>query len=115
MAAKAYTVRPVSGLRQSPHRSVAFLLSDEDEDINAAETFDRLIPAKRRAVLDRFDYWISGGHNDDYFHGWPNEPSYKDCFVFKWKDGRQRHRLYGFLCHPLLQTNRRFQLCVLVS
>jgi hypothetical protein len=35
--------------------------------------------------------------------------------VFKWKVRRQHHRLYGFLCHPTPNANRRFQLCVLVS
>ncbi len=68
-----------------------------------------------RELLDRFDYWIAGGIHDRYFHGWPNDAEYKDCFVFKWKKKRDCHRIYGFLDHPTPGSNPRFQLCVLVS
>ncbi len=47
-----------------------------------------------------------------YFHGWPNEPKFKHCFVFKWKDRNRLQRLYGFLCNP---ADDAFQVCVLVS
>jgi hypothetical protein len=36
-----------------------------------------------------------------------------DYFVFK--DVAKRHRFYGFLCHPLLETNAAFWLCVLTT
>jgi len=40
---------------------------------------------------------------------------YKHCFVFKWKENRQNHRLYGFLCNPQPTSRPGFQLCVLAT
>lgn len=77
--------------------------------------FQRLSGNIVRQVRSRFDYWIDGGIEPRYFHGWPNNLKYKDCWVFKWKESRRCHRLYGFLCHPRRLSNPRFQLCVLVS
>jgi hypothetical protein len=114
----AYVVVPVQGLARSEMRGLAYLACADDDEIDADSTIAELqIPKnldRRRQVWSRFDYWVAGGRNDNYFHGWPNEESYKHCFVFKWKDNRLRHRLYGFLCNPLT-TKPRFQLCVLVS
>ena len=62
----------------------------------------------------RFDLWIDGGTHDKYFHGWPSQPRYKQCFVFKWKDGQACHRMYGFLFHPQA-GNPAFQVCVLAT
>ena len=112
---RPYAVVPINGLKPSERRGIIFLVRDDDDALNAAGTFDALEQKQKRAVLDRFDFWIDGGINDRYFHGWPNVPEYKQCFVFRWKHGRQNHRLYGFLCHPQPKVRPRFQICVLVS
>jgi hypothetical protein len=92
------------------------LVRDDDDDLDAAGVFATLEPKPRRAVLDRFDLWIDGKEfRDNYFHGWPNNPKYKQSFVFKWKYKNRNHRLYGFLCHPQRKTRPQFQLCVLIS
>jgi hypothetical protein len=91
-------------------RAIAFLSSKET---NAAAAFSRLNTKREREVRDRFDYWIDGFHKDAYFHGWVNNPKYKNCWVFKWKDKRIDQRLYGFLWHPLPKLNPHFPLCVL--
>ena len=111
---ESYAVAPVAGLKPSNRRAIAFLVSRDDGRTSAQDAFNRLAAKKARDVRSRFDFWIDFGINDDYFHGWPNHPKYKGCWVFKWKDNRQRHRLYGFLVNPLPLGNASFQLCVLV-
>jgi hypothetical protein len=113
-----YSIRAIDGLAMSPRRSIVFLLSDE-EDLNAASTFDSMNvetgkrSKQQRTVLDRFDFWISGGVKDNWFHGWPNDPKYANCFTFKWNFRSVDQRLYGFLCNPRRKSDPRFQLCVL--
>jgi hypothetical protein len=70
---------------------------------------------RKNMVRDRFDHWLQGNAHDKYFHGWPNNPRYKECFVFKGKDGRRHQRLYGFLTHPRPRTAARLLVCVLAS
>jgi len=96
-------------------RAVGFLDSDTDANLNGRSTFESLKRESERAVRTRFDWWISGDTpNDRWFHGWPNQPKYKECFTFKWKENRQHQRLYGFLHHPQPKTQPRFQICVLI-
>lgn len=83
MASQAYKVEKVAQLRESQRRSIAFLLVNGDENINGAKVFQSLDPRRRRELLTRFDLWIDGGRRDNYFHGWPNDRRYKDCFTFK--------------------------------
>ena len=111
----AYRVRRVGGLRGSNWRAVVFLTCDADSEINASEAFEKLLQKRRRELLDRFDHWIAGGVQDNYFHGWPNNPRYKNCFVFKLREKRLCSRFYGFLFHPIPNANPRFQVCVLCS
>ena len=111
----SYAVEQIEGLRYSDRRAVVFLTSNEDEDLNAFDEFQQLPTNTDRKVRDRMDYWIGGGIHDDYFHGWPNDPEKKECFSFRWNEKRQRHRFYGFLHHPYLQTDPRFLLCVLLT
>jgi hypothetical protein len=60
------------------------------------------------------DMWVDGENGPaSRFHGFPNDSQYDMCFVFKAKENRQHHRLYGYLHHPLPVLNPRFQLCVL--
>jgi hypothetical protein len=110
-----YVVIPIPGLRRSESRAIAFLSCDGDPQIDAKAAFDNLSEKRTRELMTRFDYWIDGKRQDDYFHGWPNEPSNKECFVFKWKDKKVRHRLYGFLVNPKPKHNHSFRVCILVS
>lgn len=115
-----YSIKAISGLAASTRRSVVFLLSDEC-NLDAETRFSSMNePNKSRSnqqrnVLNRMDYWIGGGHNDRWFHGWPNQPRYASCFTFKWNYRDIDQRFYGFLCNPLRESNPRFQLCVLHS
>ena len=114
-SSQAYSVVRIDGLKPSDRRGIVFLVREGDGDLNAAETFGVLEQKQKRAVFDRFDLWVDGDIKDNYFHGWPNIPKYKQCFVFKWKHKKRNHRLYGFLYHPQPKTRPRFQLCVLIS
>jgi hypothetical protein len=104
------------------HRAIGFLEEIIDEGdgesrIDAKVEFDSLGLSnlkKRRELDTRFDYWIDGGRNDKWFHGWPNDYDVKECFCFKWEHKKRTHRLYGFLFHPQSHTNPAFQICVLV-
>lgn len=118
MATGAYRIVKIPGLRDSPRRAVAYLECEGDDEIDAGAilgTLDHGGNTKRRQLLlARFEYWIGHNRCDKYFHGWPNEPGHKNCIVFRWNEGREMQRLYGFTCHPR-KTDPSFQLCVLVS
>lgn len=114
MGGAQFSIVLIDGLAPSIYRGVVFLTQD-DESLNAANVFDCLEDKPRREVLTRFDYWISGGKNDRWFHGWPNEKKHSNCFTFKWKCRRVMSRFYGFLCHPQPNTKPRYQVCVLHS
>jgi len=112
----SYTVTPIANLWVSTNRGLAFLeSSDSADELNARLVFEALPEKKQDMVRSRFDHWLQGNKHDKYFHGWPNNPTYKDCFVFKWKDKRQHQRLYGFLTHPRPLTAAWFMACILVS
>lgn len=114
MQLRTFTVEEIPNLQQAKDRSIAFLVCPEDAGIDAKKVFEGLSAEKQRLVRDRFDYWLQRGKHKLYFHGW-DHPPYKDCFVFKWKEGRQHQRLYGFLIHPRPMTDNRLEVCVLVS
>lgn len=97
---ESYHVKLIPG-HQITRRGLAFLISESEMNISAKGVFDKLSLNRERQVRSRFDYWLDGGTNDKWFHGWPNNPIYKDCFVFKWRESNQHHRFYGFLCNPL--------------
>ena len=85
--------------------------SDEHGEINAWITFQGLETKPKREMLDRFDLWKrTDQHNKKYFHRF-DEPSHRDCLVFK----RQDDRFYGFWIHPRKRTDARYQLCILVN
>ncbi len=114
MPPSSYTFKLADGGFRFERRAIAFLESPEDASLDAGAVFNALSKSKQRIVRDRFDYWVRGGDNmPNWFHGW-NEIPYRECFCFKWKENRQRHRLYGFLCHPRPITNAGFWLCVLI-
>lgn len=110
-----YTAIPISGVRASSRRGIAFLVSESDRKVDAKLYFDGIKKEKiKRDVLARFDYWLGGNTCDKYFHGWPNDANRRDCFACKWREGHSRHRLYGFLAHPRVFAPA-FQVCVIVS
>lgn len=110
-----YRIEDIEGLRKTEFRAVVLLVSEGDEEVDAAETFESLDAKRERELRTRFEAWIDGvHHNNQWFHGF-NREGYRECFVFKWTEKRLRYRLYGFLCHPLPRTNKRFQVCVLTN
>jgi hypothetical protein len=110
-----YSVALIDGLTVNGYRTVAFLRSSDDSAVDAYAAFEALNPKASNEMRSRFDYWIGGGHKDNYFHGWPNDQNRKECFVFKRKQGRTHCRYYGFLINPRPNTAPRYQVCVLVS
>ncbi len=96
------------------HRAIGFLENSESAELDAGMMFDELEGNYKRYVRASMDSWLDGQICDSRFHGWPNDHEHKSCFTFKWKERRQHHRLYGFLCNPKPASNRGFRLCVLV-
>jgi hypothetical protein len=111
----AYSATLIQGVPINERRGLAFLECPEDDRVTAREAYESLDDGLRRNLKSRFEYWLGGNHQDKYFHGWPNNPSRKECFAFKQKEGRVHHRLYGFLMNPRPQTDPGFQVCILVS
>ena len=114
MSGSKFSIEFIDGLTPSDHRGVVFLKHD-DGTLDAASVFDCLDDSPRRTVLTRFDHWIIGSKNDRWFHGWPNEKKFSNCFTFKWKYRGVMNRFYGFLCHPQPNARPRYQLCTLHS
>src|SRR6266851_696319 len=113
MFAGTLTFSFVSLLPIGPRRAIGFLENESDPDFDAKATFGGLSQKSERLLRSRFGYWLEGGPpNDRWFHGW-NDAKYKHCFVFKWDEKRVHHRIYGFLCNPIIEMPR-FQVCVLI-
>jgi hypothetical protein len=110
---RSYVLRTPTGFRFD-RRAVGFLEYEADIEMDAGAVFDGLEGAAKQAVRTRLDHWLEGNVYDKYFHGFPNQSSYKHCFTVKWHVKRQEHRLYGFLCNAKPQSDARFQLCVLI-
>lgn len=112
MGQKRLTFRLVPGVNPSSGRAVGFL--EGDDQLDAGQVFDGLDEKALRRIGSIMDWWIAGHDSpDEWFHGWPNDPYYKNCFTFRWKEKRAGNRLYGFLCHPRPISDRSFQLCAL--
>lgn len=109
-----FAVTKIPGLKETD-KGLAFLECAKRKDIDAMDVFDKLKGKKREDVLNRFDHWLDGFHFNKYFHGFPNHPTYHECWVFKWKQAKVHHRLYGFLTNPRPLTDRGFRACILVS
>lgn len=105
----------IDGVRLTQRRGIAFLESDTDDELDARKEFNRLSTNERRNLLSRMEHWLNGFTCDKYFHGWPNIPERKDLFTFKLTRGRLHLRFYGFLFHPRVPVDSRFQVCILVS
>ena len=111
-----YEVKRIPGLRHDGRRrGLAFLDSKTDKSIDAKPAYETLKQKQKGDLFNRFDYWMDGGIYDRYFHGWPNNPIYKHCFVFKLKIAGAHHRWYGFLINPRPLTDRSFLVCILAS
>jgi len=79
----AYSVQRVAGMNYEENpRDVVFLVSSEEEWMDANAVFDALIQKHRDEMRSRFDYWQRGGRQDKYFHGFDG-PAYRENFVFK--------------------------------
>jgi hypothetical protein len=112
MTPRTLTFRLAPGITQSTGRSIGFL--EGVDELDAGEVFDELPEKVEMTVRSRMEHWISGNNQPGaWFHGFPNDPDHKECFVFKWNEKRQGNRFYGFVCNPWPETNPRFQLCVL--
>lgn len=112
MSPKTLTFRLVPNVAPSLGRGIGFL--EGHDELNAGATFDDLSHKAEMILRTRFDWWTAGNNGPGkWFHGFPNQPDNKECFVFKWKEGRRGHRMYGFLCNPWPRSAPWFQLCVL--
>ena len=104
--------RLAPGIRQSSQRAIGFL--EGDGQLDAFEAIAQFGENGQRQLLTFMQSWVDGANKPaTRFHGWPNDEDYKANFVFKVKENRLGHRLYGFLLHPQPSTNGRFQVCVL--
>ena len=104
------SIARIDGQKTSTSRAIVFLTCNGE--CNGKAAFDKLVQARDREVRNRFDHWIDGNPFPQYYHGWDN-PKYRHCFCFRWKNKRIHQRLYGFVCNPK-RHDQRFQLCVLV-
>jgi hypothetical protein len=99
----------VPDLRFSARRAVGFL--DGDPQMDAAGNYAGFGTNDKSTMNRRIEHWaLPKDGPKAWFHGWPNDKKYRECFVFKLNE----HRLYGFLCNPLPNSNPRFQLCTLI-
>lgn len=71
----------IPGQAVSSRRAIGFLDSDTDASFDGRRKFEELEPARDREVRTRFDYWISEGKNNRWFHGFEDEPKYRRCFA----------------------------------
>lgn len=91
--------------------ALGFIYADGIPELAAKAHFESLNQKDLDLVRSRIGVWLEGKAYDKYHHGWPNNPQYKLCHVFKWEKRHKPQRLYGFKCHPKPGTG--FVLCVL--
>lgn len=115
MVIPVYEVVAIDGLRPPLNRSIVFLRETQLNQLNAFVAFLGLSAKCAREVRSRFDHWIDGNVHKHYHHGWPGDSPHNGCYVFKWKERMQWHRLYGFIHHPYAKINSGFQVCVLCT
>lgn len=109
-----FEVVKLEGLEETD-KGLAFLQCAARKEIDAKTYFDKLKPPKlKQDVLNRFDHWIQGNNFKKYFHGFPGDPHYNQCWVFKWQRSGAQHRLYGFVFKPRPETDAGFKVCILV-
>jgi hypothetical protein len=103
------TFRLIPNLRFSARRAVGFL--EGDSQMDAAQEYANLDTNDKYTMDRRIEHWaLPMDGPKAWFHGWPNDKKFHECFVFKLNE----HRLYGFLCNPLPKSIPRFRLCVLL-
>lgn len=107
MSPSVISFRPVPNMRQGRGRAVGILEGHPDL---CAEILMNLPEKDDKYLRYSMERWASGLDG-------PNQRCHKfdgtDYFVFK--DVAKQHRFYGFLYHPLPNTNERFLLCVLTT
>lgn len=102
--------------RKHGWRCVAFLVSSH-ERLLARAIFRGLRENEQRRFRANFDNWCARVNYPKGYHGWNKsefDDKYKECFVFKGREGQSQLRLYGFLIHPDAKRPR-FELCVLAD
>ena len=107
MAPSAISFRLVPGIRQGSKRAVGIL--EGHPDLCAAKLLG-LPENDAKYMRVSMERW-NDGHNkpSSRFHRFDGT----DYFVFKYV--ARQHRFYGFLCHPLPNTDPSFWLCVLTT
>src|ERR1019366_2564902 len=111
MPDNALTFALIVGLSRSGRRGVGFLKGDQE--LNAAAAFVGFSLDAQNRLRTYMDSWIAGKNGPaTRFHTF-KAADYRLCFVFKDRQKRIHHRLYGFLCNPCPKSNKRFELCVL--
>lgn len=115
-AADPYSIVAISELRVTERRGIV-LLTARTGHLNAATEFKRIdtekaLTKRSKELRTRFDWWISGKSQNNWYHGWDAE-EYRHCYCFKLNVKNVMHRFYGFVCHPQPETRPRFELCVL--
>ena len=97
----------VPNVRQGSGRAVGMLEGHPDLCADVLLNLPQSDARYQRYSMERWTSGIDGPQTRCHpFEG-------TDYFVFK--DVVKKHRFYGFLCHPLPKTNKRFLLCVLTT
>lgn len=115
MAPNPYSAEFVEG-HAVARRGVAWLKHETNKHLNAKTVFNHLPISHEMYLRASFDAWLDGKADlNSRYHGW-SETKYRNVQVFKWRENRVRHRLYGFKLHPGKEgqvPDGRFEMCVL--
>ena len=107
MSPPPVSFRLVPNVRQSSARAVGMLEGDPDLCANVLINLPAKSAKYQRYSMER---WTSGLNGpQERFH------RFDGTYIFVFKDVAKKLRFYGFLCHPLPQTNPSFLLCVLTT
>jgi hypothetical protein len=107
MASSLISFRLVPDVRQGHGRAVGILEGHPDLCADVLLNLPKKDGDYQKYSMDRWASGIDGPQSRCHkFDG-------TEYFVFK--DTSKQHRFYGFLFHPLLNTNARFLLCVLTT
>jgi len=97
----------VPDIRQGSKRAVGMLYGDQDLCAEKLTGLSEKDAKYNRYSMERWTGGLNGPNSRSHqFDGTP-------YFVFK--QVAKMHRFYGFLCHPLPNTDASFQLCVLTT
>jgi hypothetical protein len=118
MPKRRVAVHRVPGAK-STARAIAFLVLDDESEVNVEPALHRLengtfhsVVDERNKVWAHFRDWVNGGKGNDgkWHHGWPTDPIFGMGYVFRWDNKAGQHRrLWGFLMTP----RPGFEVCIL--